>query len=157
MNDTPEIERTLPRRGIDFNRKTHRRGRNCEVHVTRIYVSRYRRGEPVRICGSEKDAKPDVGIGFTCDGNREIPASYASRWRVKRVRMMIRVVERMMFEQNLPGKRARTKDAILRVAGHNIMAINRGTPKHDHVSGTVIRVRFRHRDGRNRRLLGRDR
>ena len=127
MSYAPKIIGRILGRAIHLNRQPYRAGSHPHLYVPRIYFSDDRGRKPVGIACGEKDAKPNIRIGFPRSGNREGSTSNAAGRRIERVRMVVRIVEGMMFEQYLPRERARTEDTILGITCHNVMPIHSRT------------------------------
>ena len=105
-------------------------------------------------CG-QKNAVPNVRIKFH-EIERDSAAGNPTRQREKWMGMVVRAGERMMLGQNLPGKRTRGKDAILRLMSDRIHSIDGRTGKRESVSVVVKSGWGRGFDGWDRRLFGGD-
>ena len=122
----------------------------------RQYISNDSRRKPIRISRGKNNSVPNVRILFTEVKPYCATGNPAGPWE-KRMGMVIRVIERVVLEQNLPSKRVWTQHSILWVASHDIVAIDRRTRKSHRIPGVIISVRTWRVNRRNRWLLGNDR
>src|SRR5437763_12901665 len=101
--------------------------------MTREDIPERRLRESERILRRQKNAVPDVRIKFH-EVERESAAGNPTRQREKWMGMVVRAGERMMLGQDLPGKRTRGKDAILRLMSERIHSIAGRTGQRESVS-----------------------
>src|SRR5215469_12758602 len=120
--------------------------------MARKYVPENRRGKPIGVLCGKENPIPHIGISYR-KGKRDRPAGDSCGGREKRVSMMIRIIEPMMFEQYLPGKCVRPKRPILRVAGYDVMAINRRTLESNCVPRVIVSILGRRANGTYRGLF----
>ena len=71
--------------------------------------------------------------------------------------VMVRIGERMVFEQNFPGERTGRQDAVLWLPSDCVHSVNRRTSKGNNVPSSVISVGRRGSDRRDWRLFSRNR